>query len=63
MLSIPLQQMGYAYRDDTNSLNENDRHSMEEFVDAKNLEEGLTEISDTVKSGFKIDKFKELLKK
>lgn len=59
MLSIPLQQMGYAYRDDTNSLNENDRHSMEEFVDAKYLEEGLTEISDTVKSGFKIDKFKE----
>lgn len=59
MLSIPLQQMAYAYKNKENALSDNDRTEMLKYAKAESWENDLTGISDTIKNGFNTEKFQE----
>ena len=57
MLSLPLQQMAYAYNN--GNLTQIEKNEMEEFVSQEGWQSYRCCISDNVKSKFNTDKFKE----
>ena len=59
MLSLPLQQMAYAYKNKANNLSDADRQAMQEYAPEWNWENDLTGISDTIKSGIDTNKIME----
>ncbi len=59
MISLPLQQMAYAYKNKANDLSDADRQAMQEYAPEWNWENDLTGISDTIKSGIDTNKIME----